>query len=155
MLAVKRKNENILTWYWTSCQRKNYGKKCANNYQHKATRKCGLKNSKTDVDYKEFGFNWKCCKYSVLPPSVALTAFGYLCWGDQWSWLGLRLHFSFIELELDWEARLGSSLSSSWTHTIRSIRSKALYVWRAVFCNEFFGLLRKIKDWILFCDKFS
>ncbi len=47
MLAVKRKNENILTWYWTSCQRKNYGKKCANNYQHKATRKCGLKNSKT------------------------------------------------------------------------------------------------------------
>ncbi len=62
--AVSRKSNNMMMCYWTSCQHKNYGQKCANNYQQKAMRKCGLKNTKTGVDYKQLGLYRKCCKYS-------------------------------------------------------------------------------------------
>jgi Tfp pilus assembly protein FimT len=62
--AVERKNKDMMMCYWTSCQDKNTGKKCANGYQQKAMRKCSLKNSKTNVDNKQSGLYRKCCKYS-------------------------------------------------------------------------------------------
>ncbi len=59
-LAAIRRNEKIpRLCFWTSCRNESATKKCPNNLEIRATRKCKLKNS------DEIGRYQKCCIYDT------------------------------------------------------------------------------------------